>query len=248
MTKENRAKIIYNDINNILAYNEELFRQTELDFYIRGTRQKYNEIILLIHNKLPFAKTIALDFKTAANALLFFVKLKTKVNLRRVVPPVMAAPKVDIKLGTTLVQVYDGAPENLESFLDAVNLFNDTVVNEFTGATADQQAAAQVTVIRFVKSRLTGVARQVITEANDLPGILDAVKQHCESKVSSDNIIAKMKALKQKDSAESFCNEVEKLTTQLKAAYVREQIPVATANTMATKKGVRSSGRWHKGE
>ena len=76
--------------------------------------------------------------------------------------------KVDIKLGTTLVQMYDGAPENLDAFVDAVNLFYDTVENDFAASTAAQQAAAKVTVVRFVKSRLTGVARQVIAEANDL--------------------------------------------------------------------------------
>lgn len=236
--KENRAKIIYNDVNTILAYNEALFHETELTFYTRGVRQKYNEIILLVNSKLPFAKADAVDFKTAANVLLFLAKLRTKVNLRRVLPPIMAAPTVDIKLGTSLVPVYNGTPEHLESFVDAVNLFSDTVVNTFAGATADQQAAAQVTVTRFVKTRLTGVARQVIAEANDLQGILNAVKQHCEPKTTSDNIIAKLKAVKQKDSAESFCNEVEKLTAQLKATYVREQIPLDRASIMATKKGV----------
>lgn len=107
------------------------------------------------------------------------------------------------------------APENLDAFIDAVNLFRDTVENDFAASTSVQQAAARVTVVRFVKSRLTGVARQVIAEANDLQEILDAVKQHCESKITSDNIIAKLKTLRQKESAESFCSDIEKLTTQL---------------------------------
>ncbi|XP_055527412.1 uncharacterized protein LOC129720025 [Wyeomyia smithii] len=76
--------------------------------------------------------------------------------------------KVDIRLGTTLVQTYDGAPENLEAFIDAVNLFNDTVTNDFANATAPQKEAAQLTVLRFVKTRLAGVARQVITDAINL--------------------------------------------------------------------------------
>lgn len=152
----------------------------------------------------------------------------------------MAAPKVDIKLGTTLVQMYDGAPGNLEAFIDAVTLFNDTVENEFNGATADQKQAAQVTVFRFVKSRLSGIARQVVTGSNDLQAIMDALQQHCESKVTSDGLVAKLRALKQKDSIETFCNEIENLTSRLKSCYVKEQIPVDRANIMATKKGVES--------
>lgn len=53
-------------------------------------------------------------------------------------------------------------------------------------------------------------------------------------------MIAKLKTLKQKDSAENFCNEVEKLTSQLKSIYIREQIPVDRAHAMATKKGVET--------
>lgn len=47
-----------------------------------------------------------------------------------------------------------------------------------------------------------------------------------------------VKALKQKDSAETFCKEVEKMTNQLKILYIKEQIPAAKANEMAIKKGV----------
>lgn len=121
-----------------------------------------------------------------------------------------------------------------------MSLFNDTVENEFNAATAAQKQAAQVTVVRFVKSRLTGIARQIIADADDLEAIINALKQHCESKITSDGTVAKLKALKQKDSIETFCNEVENLTSQLKSCYVREQIPVDRANTMATKKGVEA--------
>ena len=121
--------------------------------------------------------------------------------------------KVDIRLGTTLVQTYDGAPENLEAFIDAVNLFNDTVTNDFANAIAPQKEAAQLTVLRFVKTRLAGVARQVITDAINLEGLLDTLKQHCESKITSDNLTVKLKTLKQKDSTENFCDEIESHVT-----------------------------------
>ena len=46
-------------------------------------------------------------------------------------------PTTDIKLGTTLVQNYDGSPDNVRSFLDTVALFLDTVNAEFAEATAE---------------------------------------------------------------------------------------------------------------
>ncbi|XP_058813587.1 uncharacterized protein LOC131677667 [Topomyia yanbarensis] len=231
-TKLTDARTTYTLITNILADYESEYPENEFNFLYKCTRQIYSEIHTLITTKLEYAGVHTISVYSLACAVNFIQKLKYKIRAK------MA--KVDIRLGTTLVQMYDGAPENLDAFIDAVNLFNDTVVNDFAAATAAQQAAAQVTVVRFVKSRLTGVARQVIVGANDLQGIFDAVKQHCESKITSDNIIAKLKAVKQKESAESFCSAVEKLTAQLRSVYVTEQIPINRANTMATKKGVEA--------
>ncbi|XP_062535414.1 uncharacterized protein LOC134204644 [Armigeres subalbatus] len=231
-TKLNDARSTYTSITNVLAEYESEYSENEFLFLYKCTRQIYGEIHTLILAKLEYAGIHTISIYSLACVVHFIQKLKSRIRGK------MA--KVDIKLGTTLVQMYDGAPENLDAFIDAVNLFNDTVVNDFAASTAAQQAAAQVTVERFVKSRLTGVARQVIAETNDLQGILDAVKQHCESKITSDNIAAKLKAVKQKESAESFCNTVEQLTAQLRSVYVREQIPVNRANAMATKKGVEA--------
>lgn len=228
------ARTLYTQITNILAEHESKFPQAEFVFLYKCTRQIYSEIHTLISTKIEYAGNHKISIYTLVCVINFISKLKHKLRGK------MVNPKVDIKLGTTLVQTYDGAPGNLEAFIDAVALFNDTVESEFNEATAAQKQAAQVTVIRFVKSRLTGIARQVITGANDLQAITDALKQHCESKITSDGLEAKLRALKQKDSIETFCKEVENLTSQLKSCYVNEQIPVDRANTMAIKKGVDS--------
>lgn len=231
-TKLRDARATYTEITNLLAEYESKYSESEFIFLYKCTRQLFSEIHTLILAKLEFAGIHTISIFSLVCVIHFIQKLKYRIRSK------MA--KVDIKLGTTLVQMYNGAPENLDAFIDAVNLFHDTVENEFAASTDVQQAAARVTVVRFVKSRLTGVARQVIAEANDLQEILDAVKQHCESKITSDNIIAKLKTLRQKESAESFCSDIEKLTAQLRTVYVREQIPLNRANTMATKKGVEA--------
>lgn len=150
----------------------------------------------------------------------------------------MAAPRVDLKLGTALVQVYDGTAEHLTTFLDAVNLFNSSVVDTFVEATAVQKAAAAATVIQFVRTRLTGKARQAVTDNEPLEETLAAVKNHCASKVTADNVIAELKTLKQSDNMIDFCQKVEKITDQLKSAYLRDNIPNQTAEKMSTKSGL----------
>lgn len=113
--------------------------------------------------------TIKPKFKTLARAAIISKRLLSKEKEVKM-------PTVDIKLGTTLVHIYDGSPDNLHSFLDAVALFSDTVNAEFAEATADQNTAAMETVFKFVKTRLTGVARQSITGARNLTETLDKLK------------------------------------------------------------------------
>lgn len=166
----------------------------------------------------------------------FCLKLKTRINKN--IEIIM--PSVDIKLGTALVNTYDGSPEKLDSFLDAVTLFADTTEAEYASATAAQKEAAQVTLVRFVKTRLTGVARQVIGELNNLQEILDIIKLRCATKATSDSILAKLRAAKQTSSTENFCENLEKLTNDLKYAYITEKIPQDTAEKMSTKRGVEA--------
>lgn len=148
--------------------------------------------------------------------------------------------KVDIKLGTSLVAVYDGAPEHLTTFLDSVNLFNDTVEADFANATAAQKQAAQQTVLRFIKTRLTGKARQAATDNQTLAEMLTAVKEHCVSKVTPDNLIAQLRTLKRGENLPEFCQQLDKIISQLKAAYLRDDIPQETAQKMATKSGIET--------
>lgn len=147
-------------------------------------------------------------------------------------------PKVDIKLGTSLVAIYDGTPENLSAFLDAIALFSETVDGEFEEATNGQKLAAKELVLKFIKTRLTGTARQTITGAENLEQVLEKLKAQCASKINSSYIKTKLEAIKQKGSLEDFCSNVEKLTLQLATAYIAETIPSAKANQMATKTGV----------
>lgn len=101
-------------------------------------------------------------------------------------------PKVFSKLGTSLVQVYDGTPENLNWFLDAVLLFTENVNADF----------AEAILFKFVKARLTSNARQAINGARTIHDLITTLRAQYAPKVNSDNLLAKLKSLKQKDSLE----------------------------------------------
>lgn len=69
---------------------------------------------------------------------------------------------------------------------------------------------------------------------------LTAVEDHCSSKVTANNVLAELKTLKQGDNMADFCKKFEKITDQLKSAYLRENIPNQTADKMCTKSGIET--------
>ena len=195
--------------------------------------EKYQEIKILYtkSNEILDKTKILPKLKTIAKAAIICKRLSVFNT---------TMPTVDIKLGTALINTYDGCPEKLNTFLDAVSLFKDTVDTDFAAASAEQRAAASETLFKFIKTRLTGTARQAINGANSVNDVLQKIKEQCSSKVSSDSLRAKLKAVKQSGTITEFCEEIEKLTLQLANLYTEETIPATKANQMATKVGVET--------
>lgn len=195
-------------------------------------KTQINETIL---KKLAERKHL-LTLKSVAQAIIFIFRSRKSL----IKNTIMAAPKFDIKLGTNLVQVFDGNPETLETFIASADLFEDFINAEFQTATDPQKAAAQVTLVKIFKTRLSGDARDAASSKATKDEIVAVLREQCSSTTTSDNIIAKLKTLKQKDSAETFCKGVEKMANQLKILYIKEQIPAEKASEMATKRGVEA--------
>lgn len=74
-------------------------------------------------------------------ALIFNNSLKKFINRE------VATMPFDIKTATSIVQVYDGKPEDLDASVDSANLLKDYV-----------QADDVATAVKFLKARLTGKA------------------------------------------------------------------------------------------
>lgn len=232
--KINQARKFYNIINDTLAENEGKFPKAELNFLIKAARQKFNDILLIANEKLVFANDQITSLRTIGIIFLFYIKLKRKRT------KMAAVPTVDVKLGTSLISVYDGKPENLDAFIDAVRLFEDTVNQTFADGTPAQKAAAAQTVVRFVRTRLTDKARQTINENQNLDEMLVAIRAHCESKISADSLIAKLKTVRQNGDLTEFCDKVDRICSQLKSVYLRDEIPQVTATKMSTKCGIEA--------
>lgn len=220
----NNYKLLLKSLESTLTKSD---WNKEIETY-NTLKQKYTESIKILDETTVLEpKRTKIKFKTLSKTIILFRRL-TKM------------PTVDIKLGTALVNTYDGCSEKLNAFIDAVALFNDTVDTEFAAATAAQKTAATETVFKFIKTRLTGNARQAITGAQNLNEVLTKIKNQCASKITSDNLKAKLGALKQKGSLDEFCDQVEQLTLRLTSTYIDEEIPMVKANQMATKSGIET--------
>lgn len=148
--------------------------------------------------------------------------------------------KVDIKLGTTFIPMYDECPETLHSFIDAIELFNSITNDEFASATQEQKHMVENIIWRLVKTRLSGTVRQIVNDNQNLQEIITTLKQHCVSTVTTDQIISNFKSIQSKGNVAELCDNIcdNKITIQLRSLYITENIPVETANRMATKAGI----------
>lgn len=138
--KLNKAKLTYNKIINTLAEVEADLDESEFNFLNKCSRQVYGNIHVLISSKLEWAGTHKISLFSITYAILFINKLKQKSKLvKPVIQPKMA--KIDIKTGTSLIEIYEGNPEKLDNFLDSVALFVDLVDSANAESTPAAQAA-----------------------------------------------------------------------------------------------------------
>lgn len=127
-----------------------------------------------------------------------------------------------------LIPEFDGIPENLTRFIDALELVNDNV-----GDYMD-------TAIRIIKTKLIGSARSYITNETTIIEIVNTLKAHIKRDPSK-VVIAKIMGLKQGNkTAVDYINEIEKLATALKRAYLSEGIPATVADSYSTDHAVNS--------
>lgn len=221
-------KARYMECTKILE-NTQILKNTQISTPSKPTLKS-------VANSIIFCKRLSGNFRTWENSpTVSITSNPTPISKQNpttisIMPSETPNETFDIKTATALVQPYDGSAEGLDAFLDATSLLEEITANNMVPR-----------AIKFLKTRLTGKARLGLPEnLNTIDELAQNVKQRCASKITPDNVVAKLRAVKQKGSVENFCDEVDTLTNKLKAVYIEQGIPVQLANSMATKTGVET--------
>lgn len=197
--------------------------------YAKELFSDIEQSLLDLEDKIPLSKLNFL-IKSSRDAHLSIITIvNNKLSLlTEEDPTVPIMAQFDLKMASSLLQTYDGSPESLNAFTDGVNLLLEL-----------NDANHHPMLLKFVKTRLTGKARVGLPDnIASIPDLLTNIKNRCEEKTSAESVIAKLKSIKIKDNVETFCTEIENLTSKLKNIYVGQQIPDDVAGKMATKIGV----------
>lgn len=133
----------------------------------------------------------------------------------------------DIRTATSLIPVYDGKNEQLDSFTDSVLL-----MKELTAETH------QEILLKFIKTRLIGKAREIVSSGiTTTDELLSKLRIKCASKLSSESVLAQLKRAKQGSSSISdFADEIDSLASRLAKTYVSEELATSEAASKLAEK------------
>jgi len=133
-----------------------------------------------------------------------------------------------IRLATSLIPEFDGKPENLQSFLDALGLLDSL------------KSTHETTAIRLIKTKLKGHVRNLISNEQTIAAIITQLSSAVKGE-SVEVISAKLLNLQQRNkTANQYTQEVEKLTKALEGAYISEGLSQSLANKYSTTTAVKA--------
>lgn len=133
-----------------------------------------------------------------------------------------------LNTASKLIPEYDGKPEELQSFLNALDLVNSI-----------KDVHEQVAV-NIIKTKTKGKALTAINSATSIETIKTALKQKIKTE-SVETITAKLMATKQENKdSNTFIKEIEELSEKLQNAYILDGSNPTAAEQYATKAAVKS--------
>lgn len=131
-------------------------------------------------------------------------------------------------LALKIVPVYDGKPENLQSFLDALDLLDSV------------KETHESIAVNVVKTKLTGSARNLVSNETTINEVARKLKGSVKGE-STEVLTAKLMNVKQNNrSANVFVNEVEELTKALSNAYIADGLTHELAEKYSTQTAVKA--------
>lgn len=133
-----------------------------------------------------------------------------------------------INTASRLIPDFDGRPENLKSFLDALQL---------VGTVKETHDAIAVTL---VKTKLRGTARNIIGNEATLEQVINKLKTSVKGE-SVEVLTAKIMNIQQSNkSANVYAKEIEDMTRALENAYIGDGLPLELAGKYSTQTAVKA--------
>lgn len=133
-----------------------------------------------------------------------------------------------LSAASKLVPNFDGNFINLQQFIDGINLVN--LIKDTHEAVA----------VNLIKSKLTGTARNLITDENSISAIITKLQQSVKAE-STQAVTAKLMNSKQSHkSTNDYAKEIEDLTKQLENAYISDGLPHNVAKTYSTQTAIKT--------
>lgn len=134
-------------------------------------------------------------------------------------------------LATRVIPDFNGSSENLQSFLDALDLIDSV-----------KETHKQIAV-RVIKTKLKGTARNLISSEGTIKDIIITLRKSVKGE-STEVITAKILNIRQGNkTANSFVSEIEELTKALSNAYISDGLPVELAQKYSTQVAVKTMSK-----
>lgn len=131
-------------------------------------------------------------------------------------------------LASKLLPEFDGKPENLQSFINAINLVKSI------------QGEHESLGVLLIKTKIKGTVQNIIANEKTIDAIIEKLKNSIR-KESVESIIAKLSHTQQNTkSATEFAKEVEDLTHALENSYVSDGLTMDLASRYATETAVKA--------
>lgn len=122
---------------------------------------------------------------------------------------------------------FDGKAENLQSFIDALQLLE--LIKETHEAVA----------ITLIKTKLKGTSRNLISNERTIEEVINRLKSAVKTE-STEVLTAKLLSVKHNKNSNAVVKEVEEITNLLQTAYISEGLPLEIATKYATQTAVKS--------
>lgn len=133
-----------------------------------------------------------------------------------------------INTATKLVPVFDGKAENLQSFIDALEIL-ELITGEH-----------EVLAVSIIKSRLKGAARNLIGNETTITEVISRLKSNVKGE-TVEVLSAKLMNLQQRNkTANQYTLEVEQMTKMLEGAYITDGLPLELARSYSTQHAVKA--------